>query len=148
MKNKIIIGILVIVVTIISALIGMAAAGYFTNPVAVAEGIVVSNKDNESKLLTSYDEYSELMEKYNTSDFVVLTNNSFDEKDYIVDFIKYKDSLKINNISLEVNDTSIKVVYDVNKEIKKSNKYLMYFIPVEKGLLSKEMKIEQEFTVE
>ena len=148
MKNKIIIGILVVIVTIISALIGMAAAGYFTNPVAVAEGIVVSNKDNESKLLTSYEEYSELMEKYNTSDFVVLTNNSFDEKDYIVDFIKYKDSLKINNISLEVNDTSIKIAYDVNKEIKKSNKYLMYFIPVEKGLLSKEMKVEQEFTVE
>ncbi len=114
----------------------MVLSGYFTKPVAVANGIVVSKSNNEGILLTSYEEYTKLMKEYDASEFVALTNNSFDKNDYIVDFIKYKDSLEIYNISLEVNDTGIKVIYDVNKEVKKSNKYLMYFIPVKKGLLS------------
>lgn len=143
LKQKILVGVLVVIVVIVSLIIGMAAAGYFTKPIAVANGIVVSSKNNEGKLLTSYEEYTKLMEEYNTSDFVVLTNNSFESNDYIVDFIKYNDDLEIYNISLEVNDDGIKVIYDVNKEVKKSNKYLMYFIPVEKGLLS-DVKVKEQ----
>ena len=143
LKQKILIGVLVVIVVITSAIIGMAAAEYFTRPIAVANGIVVSNKNNEGELLTSYEEYTKLMEKYNTSDFIVLTNNNFENNDYIVDFIKYKDDLEIYNISLEINDDGIKVIYDVNKEVKKSNKYLMYFIPVEKSLLS-DLKVKEQ----
>lgn len=135
MKKKIIIVLLVVGVIIISMLLGMTSAGYFTKPKAVAEGIVVSKKNNESKLLTNYEDYTKLMKEYDTSDFTILTNNSFDSNDYIVDFIKYKDNLEIENISLEINDDGVKIVYDVNKEIKNSNKYLMYFIPIEKGTL-------------
>ena len=40
MKNKIIIVLLVIGVIIIFMLLGMSAAGYFTKPKAVAQGIV------------------------------------------------------------------------------------------------------------
>lgn len=143
MKQKILIGVLVIVVVIVSSLIGMVAAGYFTRPVAVVNGIVVSNKNNQGELLTSYEEYTKLMKKYNTSDFMVLTNNNFENNDYIVDFIKYSDDLEIYNISLESNDEGIKVIYDVNKEVKKSNKYLMYFIPVEKSLIS-DLKVKEQ----
>ena len=143
MKKKIIIVLLVVGVIIISMLLGMTAAGYFTKPKAVAEGIVVSKKNNESKLLTSYDDYTKLMNEYGTSDFTILTNNSFEKNDYIVDFIKYKDNLEIENISLEINDDGVKIVYDVNKEIKNSNKYLMYFIPIEKGTLS-ELKVTSQ----
>ena len=48
MKNKIIIVLLVIGVIIISMLLGMSAAGYFTKPKDVAQGIVVSKSKNES----------------------------------------------------------------------------------------------------
>lgn len=143
MKKKILIGVLVIVVTVVSMLLGMTAAGYFTKPKAVAQGIVVSKSNNESKLLTSYDDYTKLMDEYGTSEFTLLTNNSFENNDYIVDFIKYKDNLEIKNISLEINDDSVKIVYDVNKEIKNSSKYLMYFIPIQKGTLN-EMKITSQ----
>lgn len=136
MKNKIIIILLVIGVIIISMLLGMSAAGYFTKPKVVAQGIVVSKTNNESKLLTSYDDYTKLMDEYGTSEFTLLTNNSFEKNDYLVDFIKYKDSLEIKNINLEINDDGVKIVYDVNKETKKSSKYLMYFIPIEKSTLN------------
>lgn len=135
MKKKIIIVLLVIGVIIISMILGMSAAGYFTKPKAVAQGIVVSKTNNESKLLTSYDDYTKLMNEYGISDYTILTNNSFEKNDYIVDFIKYKDSLEIKNINLEISDDEVKILYDVNKEIKNSNKYLMYFIPIEKGTL-------------
>lgn len=136
MKKKIIIVLLVIGVIIISTLLGMSAAGYFTKPKVVAQGIVVSKTNNESKLLTSYDDYTKLMDEYGTSEFTLLTNNSFEKNDYLVDFIKYKDSLEIKNISLEINDDGVKIIYDVNKEIKNSSKYLMYFIPIEKSTLN------------
>lgn len=143
MKNKIIIVLLVIGVIIISMILGMSAAGYFTKPKAVAQGIVVSKSKNESKLLTSYDDYTKLMNEYGTSEFTLLTNNSFENSDYIVTFIKYKSDLEIKNINLEVTDDGVKIIYDVNKEIKNSNKYLMYFIPIEKGLLD-ELNIKEQ----
>ena len=143
MKNKIIIVLLVIGVIIISMILGMSAAGYFTKPKAVAQGIVVSKSKNESKLLTSYDDYTKLMNEYGTSEFTLLTNNSFENSDYIVTFIKYKSDLEIKNINLEVTDDGVKIIYDVNKEIKNSNKYLMYFIPIEKGLLN-ELNIKEQ----
>lgn len=136
MKKKIIIVLLVVGVIIISMLLGMIAAGYFTKPKAVAQGIVVSKTNNESKLLTSYDDYTKLMNEYGTNEFTLLTNNSFDNNDYIVDFVKYKDNLEIKNINLEINDDGVKIIYDVNKEIKNSSKYLMYFIPIEKSTLN------------
>ena len=35
-----------------------------------------------------------------------------------------------------INDDGVKIIYDVNKKIKNSSKYLMYFIPIEKGTLN------------
>ncbi len=143
MKNKIIIILLVIGVIIISMILGMTAAGFFNKPTAVANGIIVSKGEYESKLLTNYDDYTKLMTEYNTNGFTVLTNNSFENNDYIVTFIKYKSDLEIKNINLEVTDDGVKIIYDVNKEIKNSNKYLMYFIPIEKGLLN-ELNIKEQ----
>ncbi len=145
MKKKILIGVLVIVVVGVSMFLGITAAGFFNKPTAVANGIIVSKGEYESKLLTNYDDYTKLMTEYNTSDFTVLTNNSFENSDYIVTFIKYKSDLEIKNINLEVTDDGVKIIYDVNKEIKNSNKYLMYFIPIEKGLLNKLNIKEQVF---
>ena len=83
------------------------------------------------------------MNEYGTSEFTLLTNNSFENNDYIVDFIKYKDNLEIKNISLEINDDGVKIIYDVNKKIKNSSKYLMYFIPIQKGTLN-ELKVTSQ----
>lgn len=85
------------------------------------------------------------MNEYGTSEFTLLTNNSFEKNDYIVDFVKYKDSLEIKNINLEINDDGVKIIYDVNKEIKNSSKYLMYFIPIEKSTLNDLKVISQVF---
>lgn len=38
--------------------------------------------------------------------------------------------------NVEINDDGVKIIYDVNKEIKNSSKYLMYFIPIEKSTLN------------
>lgn len=143
MKKKILIGVLVIVVVVVSMFLGMTAAGFFNKPKVVANGIIVSKGEYESKLLTNYDDYTKLMTEYNTNGFTVLTNNSFENSDYIVTFIKYKSDLEIKNINLEVTDDGVKIIYDVNKEIKNSNKYLMYFIPIEKGLLN-ELNIKEQ----
>ncbi len=145
MNKKVITIIWITLIIGFSIFIGMIASGYFTRPKAASNGIIVSTKNTQGKLLTSYEEYTKLMDEYNTSNFNILTKDNFTSNDYIVDFIKYKDNLEIYNVRLEVNDTGIKVIYDVNKEIKNSNKYLMYFIPAEKGLIQKTEVTEQVF---
>ena len=51
-----------------------------------------------------------------------------------------KKLLKMGNINLEVLDEGITIHYEVNKEPDKSDKYLIYFIPIEKGMLN-EVKV-------
>lgn len=144
LRNKIIVIILVVAVVIGSILLGMVAAGYFSQPKVEAQGLVISQNGNGT-LLTNYEDYIKLMDKYEVSNYVILTNGSFDENDYLVDFVKYKSDLEIKGINLDISDIGVKIVYSVNKEVKRGNKYLMYFIPIEKGLIQEVKEISQEF---
>lgn len=137
---------LIVVVVIVGAgILGMAVGGFFKKSdevVSVANGIV-TNKDVSMKgasVLTTYEEYTKLLEEYDSSDVVLLTNNDFNESDYIVDYIYYDKDVEISNINLEVLDEGITIHYEVNKEPDKGDKYLIYFIPIEKGML-KEVKV-------
>lgn len=146
LRNKIIVIAVGLVVIVGSILLGMTAAGYFDQPKVEAQGLVIAEK-GDSTLLTNYEDYTKLMEKYEVSNYVVLTNGSFEENDYVVDFVRYKSDLKITGISMDISDTGLKIVYNVNKEIKRGSKYLMYFIPIEKGLIPETKEISQEFSV-
>ena len=83
----------------------------------------------------------------NLGDVVLLTNNSFNEYDYIVDFINYNKNMEISDIELEVTDNGLNIKYIVNKEIKDSKKKLMYFIPIQKDLLSEVNINDRQFEV-
>ena len=144
LKNAFIV--LIVVVVIVGAgILGMAVGGFFKKSdevVSVANGIV-TDKDvsmKEASVLTTYEEYTKLLEEYDSSDVVLLTNNDFNESDYIVDYIYYDKDVEISNINLEVLDEGITIHYEVNKEPDKGDKYLIYFIPIEKGML-KEVKV-------
>lgn len=148
MNNKLknaFIALIVVVVIVGAGILGMAVGGFFKKSdevVSVANGIV-TNKDVSMKgasVLTTYEEYTKLLEEYDSSDVVLLTNNDFNESDYIVDYIYYDKDVEISNINLEVLDEGITIHYEVNKEPDKGDKYLIYFIPIEKGML-KEVKV-------
>ena len=144
LKNAFI-ALIVVVVIVGAGVLGMAVGGFFKKSdevVSVANGIV-TNKDvsmKEASVLTTYEEYTKLLEEYDSSDVVLLTNNDFNENDYIVDYIYYDKDVEISNINLEVLDEGITIHYEVNKEPDKGDKYLIYFIPIEKGMLN-EVKV-------
>lgn len=144
LKNAFI-ALIVVVVIVGAGILGMAVGGFFKKSdevVSVANGIV-TDKDVSMKgasVLTTYEEYTKLLEEYDSSDVVLLTNNDFNESDYIVDYIYYDKDVEISNINLEVLDEGITIHYEVNKEPDKGDKYLIYFIPIEKGML-KEVKV-------
>lgn len=142
-RKNVVIGFIVILVVVVSGLLGMAAGGFFDTTRVVANGIVVNRSNGELKnmLITSYTEYSSLLKDYKVDDVVLLTNNNFNEADYIVDFINYQKDIEIKNIDLEIFDDGITVNYVVNKKAKKGRKALMYFIPVQKGMMS-EVKVK------
>lgn len=144
LKNAFI-ALIVVVVIVGAGVLGMAVGGFFKKSdevVSVANGIV-TNKDvsmKEASVLTTYEEYTKLLEEYDSGDVVLLTNNDFNENDYIVDYIYYDKDVEISNINLEVLDEGITIHYEVNKEPDKGDKYLIYFIPIEKGMLN-EVKV-------
>lgn len=143
LKNAFV-GLIVIVVIVGAGVLGMAVGGFFkkSEDVSVANGIITS-KDvsmREASVLSSYEEYNKLLEEFNSSDVVLLTNNDFINNDYIVDYIYYDKDVEIKNIDLEVLDEGITIHYEVNKEPVKNDKYLIYFIPIEKGMLN-EVKV-------
>lgn len=144
LKNAFI-ALIVVVVIVGAGILGMAVGGFFKKSdevVSVANGIV-TDKDvsmKEASVLTTYEEYTKLLEEYDSSDVVLLTNNDFNNNDYIVDYIYYDKDVLISNINLEVLDEGITIHYEVNKEPDKSDKYLIYFIPIEKGMLN-EVKV-------
>jgi len=144
LKNAFI-GLIVVVVIVGAGVLGMVVGGFLKKSdevVSVANGIVI-DKDvsmKEASVLTTYEEYTKLLEEYDSSDVVLLTNNDFNNNDYIVDYIYYDKDVLINNINLEVLDEGITIHYEVNKQPDKSDKYLIYFIPIEKGMLN-EVKV-------
>ena len=151
LKNAFI-ALIVVVVIVGAGILGMAVGGFFKKSdevVSVANGIV-TDKDvsmKEASVLTTYEEYTKLLEEYDSSDVVLLTNNDFNNNDYIVDYIYYDKDVLISNIDLEVLDEGITIHYEVNKEPDKGDKYLIYFIPIEKGMLNEVKVISRTFDV-
>ena len=68
--------------------------------------------------------------------------------DYIIDFINYDDSLEFtDDIGVEVTDTGINLTYYVNEEIDDSDEILMFFIPIDNGVLGNFIMGDREFVV-
>lgn len=138
-KLKISIITIVFIIIISSICIGIYLAKEDNNETyQIANGIILkkSNNSYESKIIKTYIEYTELLQKYEVNDIVLFTNNSFEDKDYIVDFIDYEDQLKINDIDVLIEDDGINLIYHVNKKVNSDQNYLMYFIPIDKDTLN------------
>ena len=152
MKQRLFITTLAIVIVLASAILGIYIGTRGNNNYReVAEGIVLKKDDNtfyNPTLITSYDEYINLLEDYDIHELVFLTAGDLDKNDYIIDFINYDDSLKFtDDIGVEVLDTGINLTYYVNEEIDDSDEILMFFIPIDNGVLGNFIMGDREFVV-
>ena len=152
MKQRLFITTLAIVIVLASAILGIYIGTRSNNNYReVAEGIVLKKDDNtfyNPTLITSYDEYINLLEDYDIHELVFLTAGDLDKNDYIIDFINYDDSLKFtDDIGVEVLDTGINLTYYVNEEIDDSDEILMFFIPIDNGVLGNFIMGERQFVV-
>ncbi len=152
MKQRLFITTLAIVIVLASAILGIYIGTRGNNNYReVAEGIVLKKDDNtfyNPTLITSYDEYINLLEDYDIHELVFLTAGDLDSNDYIIDFINYDDSLKFtDDIGVEVLDTGINLTYYVNEEIDDSDEILMFFIPIDNDVLGNFIMGEREFVV-
>ena len=152
MRQRLFITTLAIVIVLSAAIFGIYIGTRGNNNYReVAEGIVLKKEDNtyyNPTLITSYDEYINLLEDYDIHELVFLTAGDLDKNDYIIDFINYDDSLKFtDDIGVEVLDTGINLTYYVNEEIDDSDEILMFFIPIDNGVLGNFIMGEREFIV-
>ena len=152
MRQRLFITTLAIVIVLSAAILGIYIGTRGNNNYReVAEGIVLKKEDNtyyNPTLITSYDEYINLLEDYDIHELVFLTAGDLDKNDYIIDFINYDDSLKFtDDIGVEVLDTGINLTYYVNEEIDDSDEILMFFIPIDNGVLGNFIMGEREFVV-
>lgn len=153
MKQRLFITTLAIVIVLASAILGIYIGTRGNeNYREVAEGIVLKKGDNvyyNPTLITSYDEYIALLEDYDIHEVVFLTAKDLDNNDYIIDFIEYNDTLKFtDDIDVEVTDTGINLTYYVNEEVNDSDEILMFFIPIDNGVLENFIMGDRKFIVE
>ena len=150
MRQRLFITTLIIVIVLGAAVLGIYI-GTRGNYRTVVEGIVIRKDDNtiyNPTLITSYDEYLAFLEDYDIHELVFLTAGDLEENDYIIDFINYEDSMEFYDIGVEILDRQINLTYTVNEEIEDSNEILMYFIPIENGLLGNFIMGGREFIIE
>lgn len=150
MRQRLFITTLIIVIVLGAAVLGIYI-GTRGNYRTVVEGIVIRKDDNtiyNPTLITSYDEYLAFLEDYDIHELVFLTAGDLEENDYIIDFINYEDSMEFYDIGVEILDRQINLTYTVNEEIEDSNEILMYFIPIENGLLGNFIMGDREFIIE
>ncbi len=146
--TKLLMGVVILVLLIIGAIIlGLYLANKNKNAdKSVANGIILDSlKDSSNRLLTTYDEYLKLLDDYKINDVVLLTNNDFETKDYIIDYINYENGLEISDIEIMIADNGLELSYKVNKVIENNDSYLMYFIPVDKGSIVNPTVINRKF---
>ena len=150
MRQRLFITTLIIVIVLGAAVLGIYI-GTRGNYRTVVEGIVIRKDDNtiyNPTLITSYDEYVAFLEDYDIHELVFLTAGDLEENDYIIDFINYEDSMEFYDIGVEILDRQINLTYTVNVEIEDSDEILMYFIPIENGLLGNFIMGDREFIIE
>lgn len=152
MRQRLFVTTLAIVIVLSAAILGIYIGTRGNNNYReVAEGIVLKKEDNtyyNPTLITSYDEYIALLEDYDIYELVFLTAGDLENNDYIIDFINYNDSLEFTgDIGVEVLDTGINLTYYVNEEIDDSDEILMFFIPIDDGVLGNFIMGDREFVV-
>lgn len=152
MRQRLFVTTLAIVIVLSAAILGIYIGTRGNNNYReVAEGIVLKKEDNtyyNPTLITSYDEYIALLEDYDIHEIVFLTAGDLENNDYIIDFINYNDSLEFtDDIGVEVLDTGINLTYYVNEEIDDSDEILMFFIPIDNGVLGNFIMGDREFVV-
>ena len=152
MRQRLFVTTLAIVIVLSAAILGIYIGTRGNNNYReVAEGIVLKTEDNtyyNPTLITSYDEYIALLEDYDIHELVFLTAGDLENNDYIIDFINYNDSLEFtDDIGVEVLDTGIDLTYYVNEEIDDSDEILMFFIPIDDGVLGNFIMGDREFVV-
>ena len=147
MKQRIFITIISIVIVFIAACLGIYYGTKKVTYKAVVEGIVIekNDKEYEPRLITSYDEYVDFLSEHDIHELVFLTSSDLDNNDYIIDFINYDKDLKIDSIDIDITDDGINLKYVVNEVINDSDEYLMYFIPIDNGLLNEFVFNKREF---
>lgn len=139
--------ILFILGALIIVLLGIGVSYFVTYyNVKTFEGLILNKDDNyefENVIVTSYQEYQDVLEKYNGMG--KLTKDDFTDKDYFVDFVPYVKDMTINDIEIEMLDKDVTIVYTIDKDVSGSNKLLVNFIPIEKGQITEFDKVEHEY---
>ena len=127
--------ILFVLAFLILALLALGVTYFVTYyNVKTFEGLIVNKDDDydfKQEILTTYSDYQDVLDKYNGMG--KLTSEDFTDRDYLVDFVPYVKDMTINDIEIEVMDKNINIIYTIDKDVSKSNKLLVNFIPVEKG---------------
>ncbi len=150
MKNKKILIILItILVIIISAFLGryIALNQDTTKTVGFAINIYTGINYN-TRLITTYSEYETIV---NENGIVInnkakLEEKDFKKHDFIVDFIPYDNTLKVNDINLNISGNDVTIDYNVNKEVRSDTQLLVYFIPLKKGQITNFNLANRHFT--
>lgn len=138
-KQKIVIGVIGAVVVILSALLGYLWAKLEKSK--TIDGIVVPIRitaNYEIRFITTYDDYLQVLdENYIDEDGKgILKEKDFKKFDYIVDYIPYDEKLEVKSINVDVVDGGANLKYVLNHEVGSTEEMLIYFIPVEKDLIS------------
>ncbi len=152
MRQRLFITTLAIIIVLGAACLGIYLGTRGNSYREVVEGIVIKKDDNtyyNPTLIKTYEEYVAFLADYDIHELVFLTANDLNTNDYIVDFINYDDTLEFyDEIEVEVLDTQINLTYHVNKVIEDSDEILMYFIPIDDGVLGNFIMGDREFIVE
>ena len=136
------------VLTITLTIILLIATWLLKNNQNGIESVVIKQSNDisyEKEVIQDLSRYQEILNKYNI--FGKLTNNDFKNNDYILDFIPYQKDLEIINIAVNIdNNGDVLIKYETNlKKDENSEKILINFIPIQKGILKSDAKISNNY---
>ncbi len=139
-KNKTLIGLILICLLIV----GLLTITYFLNLYNSQQLNLVITKNNDTSynnvLIKNKEDYQNLLTAYSIKD---IQRKDFQKYDYIVSFIPYTKTLKINNIDI-VLDKEIIITFDINPKVEESSdKLLIYFIPIAKDAIKTLENVKQ-----
>lgn len=99
------------------------------------------NKKYEATLVTSYEEYQNILNEYEV--LGKLSFKDFEEHDYILDFIEYSSKTKIEGIDIVISQ-NITLMYKLVDAEGSQSEILLNLIPIAKNVVSKNNQIKHE----
>ena len=99
------------------------------------------NKKYEATLVTSYEEYQDILNEYKV--LGKLSFKDFEEHDYILDFIEYSSKTKIEGIDIVISQ-NITLTYKLVDAEGSQSEILLNLIPIAKNVVSKNNQIKHE----